>query len=328
MRSALALAMVISCGPSLAVPPAPSTTASRCQAAHDRTLAAATTAKLDADDVERVVRQLDQCWDGWAVSLDTLCTVSDLHFDNTDEIVRALGRWMITFTASDASAAAYSPHAHVSVDSCLDSGEPGNIAAAELSRLADVETPGTFDYDGDGIPELFVAYTSPTITAHPDPDGLSLRRARTALLLTFKRKVIAEYRIAADGVALGELDAQKDVDLDGRPDLLLRFHTAVPPSVPRRVAHSLSDGRFSLSDAVATAGLLDQCAPTRELLVERADRTLDIAASQAAVACAALRGELGRDISRRLATLCAGRDDCHEVERWANDMYLYGVGKQ
>jgi hypothetical protein len=284
----------------------PQHTASRCDPAYQRTLATARAAGLEADDEARVVAQFEGCWDGWAIALDVLCRVPETRYGAT-----VIGRWVVMYVAADGSSATYRRPGDATLALCGRTGEVGNIAAPHLGRLVELEPPVLFDYDGDGVPEIWLA------------DG------HVRELLAFKNKVASRYppSLRLRGVPLWGIQSVTDVDHDRRPDLLLAFDRAAPPPVPERVAHALPDGTFSEDDAIARRELFAQCPATESLLVLRMNNAVDVDASIAAISCAALRGELGRDISRRLSTLCNERDDCHEVERWANDMYLYGVGK-
>lgn len=268
--------------------------------------------------------QFEACWVGWAAALDVVCE------QPYDRGVSVLGRWIVVYTAPNGASASHVRHGSTSVaNACVDHDHAGNIVSEGYSDLTHIETPQLFDFDGDGVPEILLADRHPTITDHPEADGDRLGSERTSELLTFKRRVISPYApaLALRGVALNGIERMRDVDGDGRPDLELTFASNVPRSVPRRIAHSLADGAFSETDAVARRALLAQCPATEDLLVLRADRSIDNETSFASIACAALRGELGRDIMKRLAALCTGRSfDCLEVERWAGVMYLYGVG--
>jgi hypothetical protein len=304
----LIVAFVASCErpPATSTAVAPPHVPSRCDPAYQRTLSTIRSAKLDAEDAARVVTQFDRCWDGWSIALDVLCRVPETRSGAT-----VVGRWVVMYTALDGSTATYRRPGDAALALCGRTGEVGNIAAPHLGGLVELEPPVLFDFDGDGVPEIWFA-------------DQHIRE-----LLAFKNKVASRYppALRLRGVPLWGVQSVADVDHDRRPDLLLAFDRAVPPPVPERVAHALPDGTFSEDDAIARRELIAQCPATESLLVLRTDDTVDVDASIAAISCAALRGELGRDISRRLATLCNERDDCHEVERWGNDMYLYGVGK-
>lgn len=323
LRLGFLVALAACSAPAPLTKPAPG--ASACGAARARTRNTVTQLGSKAP---AAAAQFDGCWDGWATALDAIC---EHRVETSDGAVSVLGRWVVMYTAPDGSSASHLRGGSTAVtDACVDRDHPGNIASTDLTTLAAIEPPQLFDFDGDGVPELLLADTHGTITL--DADGATRHRAqRTSELLTYKRRVISRYApaLALRGVATNGIAGMRDVDGDGRPDLELTFHAAAPASVPRRVAHALPDGTFSETDAVARRALLAQCPPARELLVLRADNTIDNDSSFAALACAALRGERGRDITERLAKLCTGRsNECLNVERWAGEMYLYGVGTQ
>jgi hypothetical protein len=300
-----------------------------CAVARARTRAAASAAKLGADE-PTVIAQFDRCWQGWAVALDVLCREVGLTFDNTDTRVTVLGRWVVVYTAPDGSSATYTRHSYSAAHSCITSDKPGNIAEADLSTLTHIEPPKLFDYDGDGHPEILMNSTHSYIQDHPEIEGESLNAMSQSELLTFKHKVISPYPLrAGNRISTSEIVDLKDVDGDGRPELWMSFNVAVPRSVPKRIAHSLPDGTFSFDDEVAKQAVIDQCPKATALLVVRADQSIDTEASLAAIGCAALRGEPGRDVRKRVEAECAKRRvDCLDYARWANDMYLYSVGTQ
>lgn len=114
-----------------------------------------------------------------------------------------------------------------------------------------------YDFDGDGARELLYV-------AQCDPGGF------TSGLLTPSRGQLLPYPPAA-GLPIIALE---DFDTDGRPDLRLAYMIGVEPVVKRcsvnydtvlrneHLAHTLSDGSFSVTDEVAVAFARAQC-PTR-----------------------------------------------------------------
>ncbi|CAN5794791.1 hypothetical protein BH09MYX1_BH09MYX1_51490 [soil metagenome] len=112
-----------------------------------------------------------------------------------------------------------------------------------------------FDFDGDGESEVYVRTRIGTKDAEQQSEGS---------VVTWIGNKIAPYPGAAD-LAIDGID---DVDIDGRPDLLLRtWKTQIaddkgfshPATTVRAVAHSLPDGTFSKKDAAAVAYLQKQC---------------------------------------------------------------------
>ena len=81
------------------------------------------------------------------------------------------------------------------------------------------------------------------------------------MLYTWKNGAIVRYAPTAK-MAIWNLE---DVDGDGRPDLRTAFPYSssrggsTPVFSPDLVAHSLPDGTFSISDAVATAAMRKVC---------------------------------------------------------------------
>jgi hypothetical protein len=103
-----------------------------------------------------------------------------------------------------------------------------------------------FDYDGDGIPELLLHSINSFHTGSPK---------RRLTVWKYTPKGVVRYR-AAEGLAAIDIE---DADDDGRPDLVLdtgvtregseQASSLVPDSW--KLAHSLPDGSFSTTDAVA-----------------------------------------------------------------------------
>jgi hypothetical protein len=132
---------------------------------------------------------------------------------------------------------------------------PLTAGPTSVDTMSFTQKPVLFDYDGDGEPEIFL----PTFdSTHEGADDWRVA------LLTWKKGAITAYPgLPAD---LKEL---KDVDGDGRPDLLYYpVHAERSRACsgfdfrwdgPAHVAHSLPGGAFSLDDKVATDQLLRAC---------------------------------------------------------------------
>lgn len=127
--------------------------------------------------------------------------------------------------------------------------------------------PRLFDFDGDGVPELFLS---------TDEEGDEGHSARQIALLTYREGRVEPYLDHlpgpkdAHGRSALAFDSLADVDADGRPDLvtyagythsLESCASGFPTdfAVPRFVYHSLKDGRFSSEDAEAKAYAMRFC---------------------------------------------------------------------
>jgi hypothetical protein len=136
---------------------------------------------------------------------------------------------------------------------------PGPAAVYALSAgLEDSFTMGavqTFDYDGDGEPEILVN------VSHKEHEGAY---TEAAVVATFQGGAVREM----PGLPKA-YDEFADVDGDGRPDAVYHpyaFDADSPCSGfgyhafgPSFIAHALPGGRFSVDDAAARAHLAAQC---------------------------------------------------------------------
>lgn len=171
-------------------------------------------------------------------------------------------------------------------------------------NMLHVEHASTFDYDGDGEAEI-VLYTNES--AHESADSPH------GEVLTFRDGAVVAYAPAA-GV---EPTEARDVDQDGRPDLL-----TVKPydgegddspsgftynmSGPQLVAHSIAGGQFSRDDDVAKRFARAAC-PQRVANVFGATASQENAA--AAVVCARIWGVPAATVAREIARRCATVDE-------------------
>ena len=121
-----------------------------------------------------------------------------------------------------------------------------------------VHPPRLFDFDGDGVPELYLAV---------DETGDEGHRARQHGLFSFRDGKVVPYAPVA-AIPFTDL---VDHDGDGRPDLLMYAgytdslegcYSGFPTdhARPSFLAHSLADGTFSTDDAVAKAFVASWCA--------------------------------------------------------------------
>src|SRR6185503_16926039 len=129
---AFAVALVIAaCTSRPATPTQPSNQLAPrgCDESREHTRAAIARARLSTAEADVVARQFGACWEGWSIALDFLCRVPEEAFDDTDERVSVLGRWVIMH-----GAATYKPVTSGVGMGCPDLGET-NIATGDLARL-------------------------------------------------------------------------------------------------------------------------------------------------------------------------------------------------
>ena len=174
-------------------------------------------------------------------------------------------------------------------------GERVDVAWSGIGSFAR-QTRGisVFDYDSDGAGELIVELTS---SGHESWDG-------RMELWTFSNGSVRPYA-AADGI---DLDSVVDFDHDGRLDIVSidRYWSTAPCGMdppprgrPPVLFHSLPDGRFSASDSVAAAYLLEQCPAPPPALLSRETDCDGFAAAQN-IACARLWGSSAASVRERM----------------------------
>lgn len=130
-----------------------------------------------------------------------------------------------------------------------------------------LDKPLVFDYDGDGVEELFF---------HRSDDERESAGSETTYFVTFRGGRVEPY---APGKGLEAREA-RDVDGDGRPDLV-----TFAPYIgigdgsqsgftyrlrgPELLAHSLPNGDFSRNDAAARAFAKTKCPAKPKVIVPR-----------------------------------------------------------
>jgi hypothetical protein len=161
----------------------------------------------------------------------------------------------------------------------------------------------TFDYDGDGLPELLI------VTQVAGDSGLI---AEESNIWTVRDKAIQAFQM--DAGPLPSFAQVDDVDGDGRPDLLSRgpFTEAASASSscgegfvtkPIFAFHSLPGGGFSMRDAVARKSLDSACGSDslETVLESTTDLGHDLGT---AIACARAHGATAEAVTRTLRKVC------------------------
>jgi hypothetical protein len=159
------------------------------------------------------------------------------------------------------------------------------------------------DYDGDGVPELWV---------RTDEDGVEGGHFAPSFILTVHDGRVTEY---APATGLGEIATPVDVDGDGRLDLPASLGLAIfdqgscfgkgDDKPADMFAHSLEDGTFSKTDAVAMAHVKKWCPAmpatistrTAALCARLWTAPADVKATRARIAASCVRWDCAREIA-------------------------------
>nr|MBK7065832.1 VCBS repeat-containing protein [Deltaproteobacteria bacterium] len=181
-------------------------------------------------------------------------------------------------------------------------GPEGNLVCAVGDECVAIEAPSLFDHDGDGEPEVFVRVTTER------RGGPSTFHGR---VWTFRDGAVDVYAPSREWMVA----AVRDVDGDGRPDLLTHGHyvTEAPGPCgeaphaavgPLLAAHALPDGRFSLTDEAARRADRERCpaatADPAGVVVTTPGGRVDAAATFERVVCARLWGASAAAVSERV----------------------------
>jgi len=242
----------------------------------------------------------------WAVVLE------GAKFDKAG-LVR--GRWSLLHVDGDGHRAKIAPTIPYTSQEIENDANAPNLDAA-LS----IDEPVLFDFDGDGDEEVFVRVAW--------KKG-SLEVASRGRIYTFKDSEIRAY----DRARTINVENLRDVDADGRPDLLTfgpyegtSRRATVCDGAPYRVhgvtliAHSVSDGSFRLDDAVALAFAKKACPlASSEVSVKG-----DAFATVERISCARLSGvsekaivdDLEANCSSVPTTGCATASSCDDPALW------------
>ncbi len=174
-----------------------------------------------------------------------------------------------------------------------------------------LDPPVLFDFDGDGEMEIFLR-----VRGHYH-EGKSWSASR---IFTVKKGAIEEYA-PAKGIAIEEM---RDVDGDGRPDLLGygAFDTILSGCCsgfehrvtgPLLVIHTRPDGTFARDDEVTRGDRATKCASHAGPIVDKnAEWSEDEIAVR--IACARLGGSDGRAILKQLDDARGPKKDACDLE--------------
>lgn len=189
------------------------------------------------------------------------------------------------------------------------------VSWSQLEGLR-MQHASAFDFDGDGLLELLVLVTT---SAHEAPWE------------TFVGQVLTKNLDPYPGTPL--LSGVKDVDGDGRPDLLYQQpydHEADDVagfghrvSGPDLVAHSLDDGSFSTNDGVALAHAKKACPEPPARIVPEKPSDWSEEDIGHAIVCARLWGQSAIDVAQALKpcpllgeTDRTGGHECGDKNTW------------
>ncbi|WP_394833844.1 hypothetical protein LVJ94_45800 [Pendulispora rubella] len=166
------------------------------------------------------------------------------------------------------------------------------------------------DYDGDGEVEILRVHDAFVQEGAPE---------HTVTVLTFKDGDAKPYPPAA---ALKKIEAQRDVDGDGRPDLLSRgpyAGVAVTDALGNErplgsamfAYHALANGAFELGDAASVAYTRSRCpSPPKDVAITLDDTTgaTEHDAFADSLVCARLWGVTQEKIEHAWASVCRDFD--------------------
>lgn len=242
----------------------------------------------------------------WALSLDRV----------TDSDGGPYGQWSLIHIAADGSTAAVAPSIPSS-DTRSERWDPRDKVDSKgnfdftVGILLHLAPPVVFDYDGDGKAEIVLQVGSQI------SEGGTWEHGR---VWTARGGTVHLYEPARNLLA----HAVRDVDGDGRPDLLIHrpYSLVVNGPIdtdeltgPELLAHALPGGGFSTSDPVAAATARVSC-PQRPaaLVVRQSDLSYDVVTTATNVACARLWGIPREQVEAEI------RRDCKFVKTRELDM--------
>jgi hypothetical protein len=229
----------------------------------------------------------------WGISLD--------HVESKGGHV--FGRWSLVHLARDGKRVAVGP--------TLPHLDGAPEVAGNFDDGLTLDTPALFDFDGDGEDEILLRLARA-------PGGKE--RVVAGHLWSFSGGSIGRYARAPDV----DVEALRDVDLDGRPDLETfapwqapsRLGSPCAPPVyrvhgPLLVAHARPDGTFVLDDDVATMVAQTSCAGALAPFAIAPSTTAppDGVRIVTSLACARLRGATSDELRSVIDASCVPTDD-------------------
>jgi hypothetical protein len=250
----------------------------------------------------------------WVFRLDALCEVDPVPLGNTSERPTVAGRWSVVHVDHKGRPRVHVPGGSTTSHRCVGGGEVwGNIlgASGALGSLFRFDEPLLFDYDGDGSPELLLRVSTRNVEESLDGGAPRLIESAAVRVLAIHGVEMEDFKLVVDTGFTPWL--ARDIDGDGRPDLLgaalLADDPRMPwePTAPGVFARSLPGGTFSVLDPAAAGATLEQCPRARPPLVVRSgDGTVDQGASVTRLLCERLRGASPAALAKRVAAGCKG----------------------
>jgi hypothetical protein len=238
---------------------------------------------------------------GWALRVDDAFAVSSEYMSGQTDI-----GFEVVLVHRDAAGALSTyalPH-----DTWHPDGGPSLDVAISLIDYygsRSIHTLVVGDIDGNRDPEIFLA--GGIHEEGPDPGW--------TLLLSFKDGAIGPYAGAKDV----DVNGVEDVDHDGRLDLLtsgrysgIEANSQIGSSYPviegLFVAHTLSDGGFSMTDSVAKAALKKTCPKKEPISLPPDTEWVEPTDAAKQVLCARAWGASEADVLKQMKARCTKYD--------------------
>lgn len=239
------------------------------------------------------------------------------------------GRWSIVHGDAGARRLVFAPDTTVS----FGGGGPERPAARQnllwsAARRIVPLPPTLYDFDGDGEPEAIVLVE--TVETNESGRSFTVRRGRVWSAANNRLDLFPGARDFA-------FEEARDVDGDGRPDLITRGPYAAlttlkcggeepyPVSGPPLLARALVGGTFAWSDAAALDFARRGCSAAPSPVMVDDQGAIDFAASARNVVCARLAGvatgplvaEIAAKCRARAGSACLTCDDRELLESWS-----------